>query len=177
MKKIILVLMLLVTITITFTACHNSPVSSDDKLNSSQEQLMDEAVRKVGMPAIKNFQQRQTLKDIQELCDQEKLINYCYLSNEMNGSVGQFLGKCCGYPIPFSTQFTSPSKIVEKWVNGTRYRDVMPQADPNGLFMPSNTEATWVILIDPKTDDPHPVYIEPKVIVSPFPLPNYINIK
>jgi len=28
------------------------------------------------------------------------------------------------------------------------------------------------MMIDPETGDPRPVYIEPEIIVSPFPLPN-----
>ena len=39
-----------------------------------------------------------------------------------------------------------------------------------GLFMPSNAEGTWIMLIDPRTNDTRSVYIEPRVIVSPFPL-------
>ena len=47
---------------------------------------------------------------------------------------------------------------------------VVPQADPNGLFMPTGLSATWLMMIDPKTHEPRPVYIEPEIIVSPFPL-------
>ena len=46
----------------------------------------------------------------------------------------------------------------------------LPQADPNGLFMPASAEGTWLMLINPKTNQPSPVYIEPRVTVSPFPL-------
>lgn len=47
---------------------------------------------------------------------------------------------------------------------------ILPQADPNGLFMPTSSSVTWLIMIDPKTNEPRPVYIEPEIVVGPFPL-------
>jgi len=44
----------------------------------------------------------------------------------------------------------------------------MPQADPNGLFMPEGLSATWVMLWDENTEEFRPVYFEPVIIVSPF---------
>jgi hypothetical protein len=41
--------------------------------------------------------------------------------------------------------------------------------------MPASAEGTWIMLIDPKTNEPHPVYIEPRVLISPFPLPTAVN--
>ena len=46
----------------------------------------------------------------------------------------------------------------------------MPQADPNGLFMPNSADGTWLMMINPKTGDVHPTYCEPRVLVSAFPL-------
>lgn len=43
----------------------------------------------------------------------------------------------------------------------------MPQPEPNGLFMPDNLSATWVFLVG-KDGHPHPVYVEPRIMVSPF---------
>jgi hypothetical protein len=36
--------------------------------------------------------------------------------------------------------------------------------------MPEGLSATWVMLVDPKTGEPRPVYVEPSILVSPFPL-------
>lgn len=145
--------------------CEQKP--SADKIQSLKtEQSLGEANRQIGMPAIVNFQERKLFKQILELRDQEKLITYCYLMNEMNGKIGQFLGKGIGYGIPAATQFTNPEKIAQ---NRTNYGTVLPQADPNGLFMPTQTSATWYMLLDEK-GKPHPVYIEPLIIVSPIKL-------
>jgi hypothetical protein len=75
-----------------------------------------------------------------------------------------FIGKCVGYPLPYSTQYTNPMKV-----DSYNHSIVLPQADPNALFMPASAEATFVMMIDPE-GKPRPVYFEPRVTVSPFPL-------
>jgi hypothetical protein len=46
----------------------------------------------------------------------------------------------------------------------------LPQPEPNGLFMPAAADGTWVMCLDPKDKAVKPVFVEPRVIVSPFPL-------
>ena len=46
----------------------------------------------------------------------------------------------------------------------------LPQADPNGLFSPPSAEGTWVMCKDPNSDKVEPIYSEPRIIVSTFPL-------
>jgi hypothetical protein len=98
-----------------------------------------------------------------ELCDKEDLITYAYIKSDYQGKL-MFIGKCIGYGIPFSAQYTNPERTTN------RTGITLPQADPNGLFMPTTSSATWLIMIDPKTNEPRPVYIEPEIVVSPFPL-------
>jgi hypothetical protein len=153
----------------TFTIMSNSScedTSSDAKLNSAQEGLMLESNAQVGMPGIKNFQEKKLLKLILEIRDQTDLICYCYIVPEMTGKP-VFLGKCIGYGLPYATQYTSPLKLDYK--NNRGYIP-MPQADPNGLFMPASAEGTWVLLINPKTNEPKPIYVETRVLISPFEL-------
>ena len=148
--------------------------SADKSQQQQTEKSLQEANNQIGMPAIVNFQERKLFKQILELRDQEKLITYCYLANEMNGTIGQFIGKGIGYGIPAATQFTSPQKLVDVTdynIQSYQANDaaVIPQADPNGLFMPTATTATWYMLLD-EAGKPHPVYIEPLIIVSPIKL-------
>ena len=84
---------------------------------------MQEASKQVGMPGIVNFQELKMLKELYELRDQENLICHAYLVNEINGKVGQYLGKCLGYGLPYSTQFSNPEKIVENrtFTNADQY--------------------------------------------------------
>ena len=134
---------------------------------------MAEAQRQVGMPNIVNFQQRKLMKLIYELCDKEDVITYAYIKSDYQGKLF-FIGKCIGYGIPFSAQFTNPKRLVDAddFVSNNTADDifVLPQADPNGLFMPTSSSATWLMMIDPETSESRPVYIEPEIVVSPFPL-------
>ena len=150
--------------------------TADSEQQRQTEQALSEAQKQIGMPAIVNYQERKLFKQILELRDQESLITYCYLVNELNGEVGQFLGKGIGFGIPAATQFTNPNKVLDpdqipgqSYYSGEGTPVVIPQADPNGLFMPTSTSATWYMLLDAK-GNPHPVYIEPLIIVSPFKL-------
>jgi len=149
--------------------------TSDVAMQAQQEETQRECVAQTGLPAIRNFQEKKMLKTLYELRDREDLICYAYLFNTMTGSVGQYLGQCIGYGLPASTQYSSPQKLVDvtdHHISSYQANDsaVIPQAEPNGLFMPDGLSATWLMMIDPKTKEPRPVYIEPMIIVSPFPL-------
>lgn len=146
--------------------CDKAP-KTNEKLAVQQEQLMAEANRQTGMPAIKNFQERKLMKMILELRDQADLICYAYIVPENTG-VPVFLGKCIGYGLPYATQYTNPTATV-LW-SQTYGIEQLPQADPNGLFMPDSAEGTWVMLIDPQTNEPKPVYVESRVLITPFEL-------
>lgn len=172
-------LVLLLLTTLIFSCTQKVQKSTaDQELQKQTEIAMQEAVRQVGMPAIVNFQEKKNLKWIYELCDQEDFICYAYLFNEFKGEVGQYLGECIGYGIPYSTQFSNPEKAISyRLAIGLQYATsdgnglgTIPQPEPNGLFKPEGLSATWLIMIDPKTKKPRPVYVEPSIIVSPFKL-------
>ena len=139
-------LMLIVAVIMIAAGCNEPQNKSDKVLNQQQEQLMQEANRQVGMPAIKNFQERKLLKMVLELRDQEHLICFAYLWNEFNGKL-VFIGKCEGYGIPYATEFTNPVKRSHDDEYSHDYGYEIPQADPNGLFMPQTAEATWIMLL------------------------------
>ncbi|HDZ15701.1 hypothetical protein LCGC14_1149570 [marine sediment metagenome] len=145
--------------------CSDYDKSSDGKLQKQTEESMKEANAQVGMPAIKNFQERKLAKMIFELRDQEKLVCYAYLVS-LEGKL-IFIGKCLGFGLPYSIQYTNPEKVIRH--GSTTQYGTLPQPDPNGLFMPSGLSATWLMMLD-KDGNPHPVYCEPQIIVSPFPL-------
>lgn len=150
------------------TGCDDSP-TSDKKQSQQQETILQEATSTVGMPAIKNFRERRLLKDVYELRDQNGLATYTYLYNEYAGKL-VFLCDSVGYGIPYATQFTSPQRPVRNWETQMQGNVVLPQADPNGLFSPQAAEGTWVICKDPHGSDTKTVYIEPRIVVSPFKL-------
>ena len=143
--------------------------SADKKMNRAQEQLSTEAVMQIGMPAIVNFQENRMAKSILEARD-KTIATTTYIVAENSGQ----LFKLCdsiGYGLPYATQFTSPmrpARYEETGPHGEVY--ALPQADPNGLFSPAQADATWIFCLDPETKKDKPVYVEPKVIVSPFPI-------
>lgn len=161
MKKIILLAACLVV----FAALAGCEDVSDYKQRQVQETMMQEATAQTGMPAITNFRERKLLKQILELRDQENLVTYTYLFS-MTGKL-VFLGETIGYGIPYATQYTNPQKTSVS----TYGMATLPQADPNGLFSPTSSEGTWILMRDPQTKKARVVYIEPRIIVSPFPLP------
>lgn len=173
MKKSILLFMIAI---LSFTLMSNSGCkkqvrpAADQELQRKTEVAAAEANRQVGMPAIINFQEKKHLKWIYELCDQEDMICYAYLFNSLKGEIGQYLGKCIGYGIPYSTQFSNPNKNLDDGGYNGMANTLMPQAEPNQLFKPEGLSATWLIMIDPNTKKPRPVYVEPTIIVSPFKL-------
>jgi hypothetical protein len=116
----------------------------------NQERGLKQIAQSVGMPAITNFSEKRMMKDILELRDQNKAtITYLVGMNNQ-------LTKLCdsvGFGLPYATQYTDPKL-----------------ADPNGLYSPASADGTWVLCIDPKTKKPQPMYVEPKIITSPFPL-------
>lgn len=173
MKKYIITI--LCGLMVVLTGCYEETGQSDSIIAEKQEKAMQEIVRQTGIPAIKNFQEKKMMKMLYELRDREDLICWVYLMNQMDGTVGQFLGKSIGYGLPASTQYSNPQRLVRQKIvhpSGTEiiHTGPMPQAEPNGLFMPEGLSATWLMMIDPDTNEPQPVYVEPLIIVSPFPL-------
>jgi hypothetical protein len=156
---------------IALASCGQVPTESSDKIqNRKQEELSMQSVESVGLPAIKNFQEKRILKDILELRDNPKFNTYTY-TEDMNGRL-HLRCHSIGYGIPYATQYTNPQKVVGGYSGGDYYHIPMPQADPNGLFSPASADGTWVLCKVPGKDDVQPVYIEPRITVSPFPLEN-----
>jgi len=149
------------------TSCESDRPTADEVQAKATKASMAEASRQIGMPRITSFQQRRTLKQIQELCDSEDLICYAYLQSQLSGKL-IYVGRCVGFGIPFSAQFTNPETFSRPY-HGANWHSV-PQPDPNGLFMPTSSSATWLLMVDEDGGDPRPVYFEPTITVSPFKL-------
>ena len=158
MKKVLLVL----PIVALLTACLEK--TSTQIEFKKQEEMSMQAVTQVGMPAIVNFAEKRMMKDILELRDKNTpTITYLVGMNNQ-------LSKVCdsiGYGLPYATQYTNPSRVTG---GGSGGYAVIPQADPNGLYSPPSADGTWVLCVDHKDNKPKPIFIEPRIIVSPFAL-------
>jgi hypothetical protein len=153
-------------LSISLVGCDYTP-TSDEIQRAQQERILQESTSQTGMPAIKNFRERKLLKQILEMRDQDGLVTYTYTVPETTGRP-VFLCNSIGYGLPAATQYTNPQKI--EYSGSTGYTP-LPQADPNGLFSPDSAEGTWVMCSDPSgSGKTRPVYVEPRIIVSPFKL-------
>jgi hypothetical protein len=151
-------------------ACDDPPKTTSDHIQTAQQEtLLKEATSQIGMPGIKNFREKKLLKDILELRDQDGLVTYTYTFAENSGKLTLFC-ESIGYGIPYATQFTAPQKLDPNgWHGNGGSEPVVPQADPNALFSPAAAEGTWVLCADPTGGKKTlPVYLEPRIIVSPF---------
>ena len=153
--------------------CEEIPVqkTSTDIEREKQEKLSKQAIESVGLPNIANFYEKKTLKKILEMRDNPKLINYFYTKNNMSGK-WVYEGKCIGFGISYTTQYTNPEKMghLDGGQYGARNPYTLPQADPNGLYSVPNGTATWIMRV---TDDGKTIvdYIESEIRVSQNKIP------
>lgn len=143
------------------TACPED-TNADKKMAQAQQASLAEAHSQVGMPAITNFQEKRMLKLVYELRDQT-IATHTYIVNSYSGCL-VYLGQSMGYGIPYAAQYSAPEVVIQhSTASGNS-----PQAEPNGLFMPSSAAGTWVNMLNPETKESTVVYIEPEAIVSPY---------
>ena len=154
----------IIAVATLLTACIDQAPTSTQIERRKQEELSLQGVQQVGMPAIVNFAEKRMMKDILELRDKNTPTT-TYLVG-MNNQ----LTKVCdsiGYGLPYATQYTNPQRVSG---DGTHGYVTLPQADPNGLYSPASADGTWVLCVDHKDGKAKPVYIEPRIIVSPISL-------
>lgn len=169
MKKLLFIGMILAT----FVACEEPVISksSTEIEREKQEHLSKQAIESVGLPNISNFYEKKTLKKILEMRDNPKLINHFYTKNSMTGK-WVYEGKCIGFGISYTTQYTNPEKMghLDGGEYGARNPYTIPQADPNGLYSVPNGTATWIMRV---TDNGDTIvdYIESEIRVSQNKIP------
>ena len=145
--------------------------TADTQQRKQQEKISEQGNMVVGMPAITHFFEKRMMKTILEMRDDPNLATYTY-TTDLNGRL-HFRCHSIGYGLPYSTQYTNPSKISSEYgVNSNAHYvgGVIPQADPNGLFSPTSSEGTWVLCKNPKTNDIAPAYIETRIETYQWPM-------
>lgn len=126
--------------------------------------LMSQAYDAVGFPDVSNYFERQQLKEIYELRDNPELICYWYTKNDMTGK-WIYQGTCIGYGIPYTTSMTAPESLQRIETSAGVAREVLPLAEPNGLYASPSTSATWILSTDDE-EEITPVYVESEITVS-----------
>ena len=171
MNKKITIALIVMIMCVALTGC--TEISSTEKAETEAvTENMEEMNRQVGMPNIDNFYEKKMAKRIFELRDNADLITYAYTVNLEGQYI--YLGRCMGFGLPYSVQYTSPEKLVNRYgsaVRSTNEAFIVPQADPNGLYMPTSSSATWLMLINEETGDTEIVYMEPTIVVRQSKMP------
>lgn len=171
MKKKIIGMLIAGMMMVTLVGCEEvTDTGSQTSINRQQEDLLKESNRQLGMPDITNFFEKDMAKKIWELRDNPNLTTYAYSQN-MDGQF-IYLGRCVGFGLPYTTQYTNPEVLVDVDGNGGDFKDTpMPQADPNGLFSSETTNATWLMLVNEDTNETEIIYSEPSIVVTQSKLP------
>lgn len=183
MKKVQLFISSILVSSLFLTGCTQAPPPTADQIDQAKQEIIQKsAVQSAGMPAIDKFTELKMINLIYEMRDNPKLINYAYLQSEYSGKL-IYIGRCVGYPIPYATQRSNPQKVQEIFVKGLKAGNsnsdingsygtyTLPQAEPNGLFMPASADATWILMLNPEKNNlPEPQYFEPKLTVLTYKL-------
>ena len=132
--------------------------------NQYTKELMNQAYDAVGFPDVSNYFERAQLKEIYELRDDPNLICYWYTKNDMSGK-WIYQGKCIGYGIPYTTSMTASESLQRIETTMGAEWEVVPLAEPNGLYASPSTSATWILSVN-EDGDITPIYVESEITVS-----------
>lgn len=98
------------------------------------------------------------------------IATYAYMIS-MDGKIIEICPSI-GYPIPYSTQLTNPEKIEYNY----SAPNVIPNAEPNSLYPPSDAAATLVQCVNPD-GSVSPVYIEWYVLAFPYQIASNVKLE
>lgn len=157
-KRILAITMIMVLAVVCLAGCGQTEETQ------YTEDLMNQAYNTVGFPDVSNYFERQQLKEIYELRDDPNLICYWYTKSDMTGK-WIYQGECIGYGIPYTTSMTA-SESLQRIETTVGYEwEVVPLAEPNGLYASPQTSATWILTTD-KDGNITPTYVESEITVS-----------
>lgn len=165
MKRFKVIGLALLTLAGSLTACAAYVPSVDEQDQSKQERQQQNLTKEIGLPNIVNFTEKKEMKHIMELRDRADLATYAYTQALDGHFIPLF--RSLGFGLPYATQYTNPMKVVNPYAS--EYT-TLPQNDPNGLFMPTAAEGTWLEAVTCKGRTVV-VYVEPRVLVSQVALP------
>lgn len=157
-KKIFALTTILVLMVVIMTGC------GETEENQYTKQLMNQAYDAVGFPDVSNYFERAQLKEIYELRDDPNLICYWYTKNDISGK-WIYQGKCIGYGIPYTTSMTASESLQRIETSMGAEWEVVPLAEPNGLYASPSTSATWILSVN-EDGEITPIYVESEITVA-----------
>lgn len=135
------------------------PPTADQRAAQQQEDIAKRAQDEVGIYQPTHFTRKRLANRIGQMLDDPNLATVSY-AQSLDGRL-HCIGHTIGFPLPGATQTTSPSK----WDNPPDHyaswqSQLVPQAEPDQLFSPASEDATWILLVNPKTGQANPAYFE-----------------
>ncbi len=172
----------IIAATLALAGCQQDNSGSARETRASLA-LQEEAAVTVGLPGIKNYAEKRQLKAIYELRDNASLVTYTYTLDLAGKRHKVCPGTSIGFGIPYATQFTAPKALryaKPEYPSSSTYSSAnaewrsyeAEQPEPNGLYMPSQADGTWVLCMNPNGKDMAPTYVEPRVVVYLFEMPS-----
>lgn len=150
---------------LTAESC-DTPATTQQIEARKQDRMQAESNAAVGMPSIVNWTEKRRYKEIFEKRDDPKLQTYTYLVG-MNNQHSP-LCRSIGFGIPESEQFTNPSTVQDFGGSQKYAYEVIPQADPNGLYSSPSANGTWILCLT-KDGKVEPQRSEPNVVTLTVP--------
>lgn len=132
---------------VSLGGCHFSSTNNADEQEAAQQgKAYDQMIRNQPAPAYDWSLERQVVTEIYD-ARQQAVNTFSYVLSPYTGKV---MWSCpsIGFPIPYSTQLTNPEKIVSGYSSNNNVPNgvalTLPQQEPNGMYPPPESEATWV---------------------------------
>lgn len=152
-------------------------VGCDEQANPASAASQEQSVVNAGMVQLLRNQPPPVFDYSPERADliklytarQRRLPTFSYVQSPYTGKL---LWKCpsVGFPLPYSTQLTNPVQTQWKYQGGGGIASaVVAQAEPNGLYPPPTSDATWVLCVN-KAGQIVPKYEEKHVTASFVPM-------
>lgn len=150
------------------TACVQPVTSSDQQAAAQQEDLSKRAQAEVGIYQPTHFTRKRLANRIGQMLDDPNLATISYAQG-LDGKL-RCIGQTIGFPMPSATQTTSPQRwepppYFDQAGNAFSYNqyregELAPQPEPDQLYYPTSADATWILLVNPKTGNSAPAYFE-----------------
>ena len=140
-----------------------TPSTAASTERAQQDAQMMQFLRNQPVPIYNWSLERHMLIKIYD-ARQKATSTFSVVQSELTGKV---MWSCpsIGFPLPYATQLTNPQQVV--FAHHPTEHDasgVVSQQEPNGLFSPAHSDATWVPCVNAKGQIT-PVYEERKVTV------------
>lgn len=142
-------------------ACDGTSTSApaDQQVTRQQEDLAARAQDEVGIYQPTHFTRKRLANRIGQMLDDPNLATISYAQG-MDGKL-RCIGHTIGFPLPGATQTTAPTKWEDPPSHYEAYSSMqVPQPEPDQLYYPAGEDATWLLVVNPKTGQANPAYFE-----------------